>query len=236
MGGHGGLNILPQKSWNVYGAKQRARVQRDEEHARLEAEAKADEARDEARDARWRALRESGSRSRDEHVNLFEAEERAARRVEGRRREDAGTREDAGDAFGGRGVGRNAVKPWYARAQGEHVAEEQQHASLPARARRRREEKEALREETRRERLASAEGGSSVEASRGTNRREKKAKRRSKREKRRRDAIDDDGDEIYRLRRERLEREGKEAERERALLERDERVVDRYHHDERGRR
>ena len=26
MGGHGGLNILPQKSWNVYSAKNRARV------------------------------------------------------------------------------------------------------------------------------------------------------------------------------------------------------------------
>lgn len=33
MGGHGGLNILPQKSWNVYGHKQRQRVKRDEERA-----------------------------------------------------------------------------------------------------------------------------------------------------------------------------------------------------------
>ena len=120
MGGHGGLNILPQKSWNVYGTKQRARVRRDEENARLEAEANAAEARDEARDERWRALRESGSRPREERVHLFEAEERAAMRAEERTRrgEDAGTREDAGDAFGGRGVGRNAVKPWYARARG----------------------------------------------------------------------------------------------------------------------
>ena len=44
------MNILPQKSWNVYGTKQRARVRRDEENARLEAEANAAEARDEARD------------------------------------------------------------------------------------------------------------------------------------------------------------------------------------------
>ena len=109
------MNILPQKSWNVYGTKQRARVRRDEENARLEAEANAAEARDEARDERWRALRESGSRPREERVHLFEAEERAAMRAEERTRrgEDAGTREDAGDAFGGRGVGRNAVKPWY---------------------------------------------------------------------------------------------------------------------------
>ena len=237
MGGHGGLNILPQKSWNVYGTKQRARVRRDEENARLEAEANAAEARDEARDERWRALRESGSRPREERVHLFEAEERAAMRAEERTRrgEDAGTREDAGDAFGGRGVGRNAVKPWYARVRGEEVVEERS-TSLPARARRRREEEEALREKTRRERVASADGGSSVGVSRGTDRREKKARKREKREKRRRDAKDDDGDEIYRLRRERLEREGKEAERERALLARDERVVDRYHRSARGRR
>jgi mitogen-activated protein kinase organizer 1 len=31
MGGHGGLNILGQKSWNVYGQEQRAKVRRDEE-------------------------------------------------------------------------------------------------------------------------------------------------------------------------------------------------------------
>jgi hypothetical protein len=26
MGGHGGLNILPQKSWNVYGRENRYKV------------------------------------------------------------------------------------------------------------------------------------------------------------------------------------------------------------------
>jgi hypothetical protein len=36
MGGHGGLNILPQKSWNPYGRKQRARVRRDEEQVERE--------------------------------------------------------------------------------------------------------------------------------------------------------------------------------------------------------
>lgn len=30
MGGHGGLNILPQKSWNVYGRENRLKVSRDE--------------------------------------------------------------------------------------------------------------------------------------------------------------------------------------------------------------
>ena len=30
MGGHGGLNILPQKSWNVYGQTNRDKVAADE--------------------------------------------------------------------------------------------------------------------------------------------------------------------------------------------------------------
>lgn len=38
MGGHGGLNILPQKSWNVYNFDAREKVERDErEHAETEA-------------------------------------------------------------------------------------------------------------------------------------------------------------------------------------------------------
>ncbi len=37
MGGHGGLNILPQKSWNVYGRENRLKVARDEaQHAEEE--------------------------------------------------------------------------------------------------------------------------------------------------------------------------------------------------------
>ncbi len=38
MGGHGGLNILPQKSWNVYNYDNREIVEKDErEHAEQEA-------------------------------------------------------------------------------------------------------------------------------------------------------------------------------------------------------
>ena len=33
MGGHGGLNILPQKKWNVYNMDNRNKVERDEEKA-----------------------------------------------------------------------------------------------------------------------------------------------------------------------------------------------------------
>lgn len=33
MGGHGGLNILPQKKWNVYNYDNRAIVERDKKEA-----------------------------------------------------------------------------------------------------------------------------------------------------------------------------------------------------------
>lgn len=33
MGGHGGLNILPQKKWNVYNHDNRAIVDRDKKEA-----------------------------------------------------------------------------------------------------------------------------------------------------------------------------------------------------------
>ena len=40
MGGHGGLNILPQKKWNVYNFDNRQRVKRDEENHRKKLAAK----------------------------------------------------------------------------------------------------------------------------------------------------------------------------------------------------
>jgi hypothetical protein len=59
MGGHGGLNILPQKSWNVYGQKNRQKVAEDEaERDKKEAKAQAQQERS-ARELRLRALRGS---------------------------------------------------------------------------------------------------------------------------------------------------------------------------------
>jgi len=52
MGGHGGLNILPQKSWNVYNYDNREKVRRDEEAAAREEQLKQEQAR--RRDAEFR--------------------------------------------------------------------------------------------------------------------------------------------------------------------------------------
>jgi len=56
MGGHGGLNILPQKKWNVYGRDNRLRVARDEKvHAeKLEQVAAAQKERE--KEERYRVL------------------------------------------------------------------------------------------------------------------------------------------------------------------------------------
>jgi len=40
MGGHGGLNILPQKSWNVYNRDNREKVRKDQDQYLKEEERK----------------------------------------------------------------------------------------------------------------------------------------------------------------------------------------------------
>ncbi|KAL1528110.1 hypothetical protein AB1Y20_009475 [Prymnesium parvum] len=60
MGGHGGLNILPQKSWNVYNRDNRLKVQRDEEQAAREA---AEASRRDAAELAERKLEEMRSRA-----------------------------------------------------------------------------------------------------------------------------------------------------------------------------
>lgn len=92
MGGHGGLNILPQKRWNVYNYENREKVRKDEEAAAKEEQLKREQAR--KRDAEFRLERlrtarglapvvtrqntDSGETIEDEkdeksgHINLFE--------------------------------------------------------------------------------------------------------------------------------------------------------------------
>ena len=105
MGGHGGLNILPQKSWNVYSARNRARVAADEAQAEIDAaNARVAEAAEIARQnlqtLRARAAATAGEQEAPSvvpahppgHVNFFndlEAAERTAEREAARKREDA---------------------------------------------------------------------------------------------------------------------------------------------------
>lgn len=55
MGGHGGLNILPQKRWNVYNFDNREKVRRDEEQAAKEEQLKREQSR--RRDTEFRLER-----------------------------------------------------------------------------------------------------------------------------------------------------------------------------------
>ena len=226
MGGHGGLNILPHKSWNVYGAKQRARVARDEAAAREAREEAAKEALDASRAERLRALRGAATMTsastigaNDAHVNLF-AEEEAVARATGRtrdgREERGDAREDDGTRFGGRGVGRDARTPWYASGVREREdANDDAYASLPSRVRRRREEEEAIRAtsdaklKSKSRRLTPERDD---EKRRERNDRHEKKRHREKKKYRR------ENDDLERLRSERLERERKESTREAALL------------------
>ncbi|KAJ0042544.1 hypothetical protein Pint_18106 [Pistacia integerrima] len=82
MGGHGGLNILPQKRWNVYNYENREKVRQDEEAAAKEEQLKREQAR--KRDAEFRleqlraarageaATEHVESEPKSNHINLFE--------------------------------------------------------------------------------------------------------------------------------------------------------------------
>ncbi|XP_042419518.1 leukocyte receptor cluster member 1 homolog isoform X2 [Zingiber officinale] len=80
MGGHGGLNILPQKRWNVYNYDNREKVRKDEEAAAREEQLQREQSR--RRDAEFRLDRLRVARGihhqqptpvdDSHHFNLFE--------------------------------------------------------------------------------------------------------------------------------------------------------------------
>ena len=89
MGGHGGLNILPQKRWNVYNYENREKVRRDEEAAAKEEQLKREQSLKRDAESRLEKLRlarglappiqaadsggsDSQSKSKSGHINLFE--------------------------------------------------------------------------------------------------------------------------------------------------------------------
>ena len=123
MGGHGGLNILPQKSWNVYNRDNRQKVERDEAEAAAAATESARAAASQRMQAnveemRARRAEVSGEASAAplRHVNFFEAEELA------RGNEAAAAEARAADAratarlMPDLQLGRSAAepRPWYA--------------------------------------------------------------------------------------------------------------------------
>lgn len=139
MGGHGGLNILPQKSWNVYSRKNREIVARDEaEAARAAADAELAEAAEQAqRRLREMRSRDAGAEGADAderrqpgdthaHVNLFshlEAAERASERDAARKREEARA---IARIMPDLDLSKSAREPapWYARAPTARSSEE----------------------------------------------------------------------------------------------------------------
>lgn len=160
-GGHGGLNILPQKSWHVYNFDAREKVRKDEEAA-----AAAEAAAGEAATAAERAARHSlllaraGLRGRDDqpaalgalatgrdqdHSQLTRAGDTLACSG-GVSRPPAALPPPPGDSLGF-GAGQGAAAPWYARAGASGLSEPLRGASdtLPARVRRERAEVAALR-------------------------------------------------------------------------------------------
>lgn len=87
MGGHGGLNILPQKKWNVYNFENREKVRKDEEAAAKEEQLKREQSRRRDSEFRLERLRQarglasaprpssppsSPGRADPGHINLFE--------------------------------------------------------------------------------------------------------------------------------------------------------------------
>ena len=112
MGGHGGLNILPQKSWNVYSARNRARVAADEAQADIDAanarvEAVAEQARQNLQTMRARVAADGDASSSypppaEGHINFFAdveaAERHAEERAEARQCGESAREEEPEDA------------------------------------------------------------------------------------------------------------------------------------------
>ncbi|KAI5060552.1 hypothetical protein GOP47_0024972 [Adiantum capillus-veneris] len=74
MGGHGGLNILPQKRWNVYNFDNREKVRKDEEAAAREESIRQQQQREKDSEDRLAKLRDAAlAKHRDGAQNAEEA-------------------------------------------------------------------------------------------------------------------------------------------------------------------
>lgn len=85
MGGHGGLNILPQKSWNVYGRENRLKVSRDEAKFEEESKLKRERHIQAEREARRAALLQRARHKQAEHQtsDIYSSHPTSAQQEEG---------------------------------------------------------------------------------------------------------------------------------------------------------
>ncbi|CAN4127614.1 unnamed protein product [Withania somnifera] len=140
MGGHGGLNILPQKRWNVYNFDNREKVKRDEEAAAKEEQLKQEQSRKRDSQYRLEQLRqarglsssssapsplnhlkkspeEKSGKKDSNHINLFEDEEKKDGRDKKRAKKEEPPRvitpEDEKYRLGYGIVGKGTKLPWY---------------------------------------------------------------------------------------------------------------------------
>ncbi|KAJ6342001.1 hypothetical protein OIU78_010025 [Salix suchowensis] len=140
MGGHGGLNILPQKKWNVYNYDNREKVKKDEEAAARDEQLQREEVR--KRDAEFRLERlrtarglpplqkpeepepvveaeASTSEPKSNHINLFEGI-KIFDPVMGLEKERDDEKYRLGYGLAGKGV----KLPWYLEKRSDEVNNE----------------------------------------------------------------------------------------------------------------
>uniref|UniRef100_A0A7S2ZV39 CBF1-interacting co-repressor CIR N-terminal domain-containing protein n=1 Tax=Rhodosorus marinus TaxID=101924 RepID=A0A7S2ZV39_9RHOD len=115
------MNILPHKSWNVWSVKNIARVERDEERARLEESERKEKAWKVESEKRLERLRDKSKKFKnsceeDERFSLFAEEERKAGSEnpdvsKERRKREARELDSSRDYLGGK---ERRKRPWYA--------------------------------------------------------------------------------------------------------------------------
>jgi hypothetical protein len=76
MGGHGGLNILPQKRWNVYNFDNRQKVEKDVKKAQEEEDAKAKREREAKSALRYEQLRNERKKKKKRDQEREDEEEK----------------------------------------------------------------------------------------------------------------------------------------------------------------
>ncbi|KAK3434575.1 hypothetical protein EUGRSUZ_D02058 [Eucalyptus grandis] len=134
MDGHGDLNILPQKRWNVYNYENREKVRKDEEAAVKEEQPKREQARKHNADQPAEApasqrVEPAGTNKKSGHINVFEGIKifdpvELPKNGAGNERDEVPkvvTAEDEKYRLGYGIAGKGVKLPWYLEKRGDHV-------------------------------------------------------------------------------------------------------------------